>query len=182
MALLDPATNSLAAELILAFTPGVGPRLRKVLLAHFGSAEGVLAAAASDLRAVPGIGQKLSRSLSTARREIDIEGALNDCREHNIQVVAESQAEYPQALRTIPDPPGVLFVRGAVVPADGLAVAIVGTRHATHYGIAQAERLAAGLARSGYTIVSGLARGIEQRDGRLVEQVHVGFARPRRLV
>jgi len=161
MALLDPATNSLAAELILAFTPGVGPRLRKALVAHFGSAEAVLAAAASDLRAVPGIGQKLSRSLSMARREIDIEGALNDCREHNIQIVAESQAEYPQALRTIPDPPGVLFVRGAVVPADGLAVAIVGTRHATQYGIAQAERLAAGLARAGYTIVSGLARGID---------------------
>ena len=64
-------------------------------------------------------------------------------------------------LRKIHDPPGVLFVRGEILPSDGLAVAIVGTRHATQYGLAQAERLAAGLARAGYTIVSGLARGID---------------------
>ena len=54
-----------------------------------------------------------------------------------------------------------MFVRGEFVPSDGVAVAIVGTRHATQYGIAQADRLAAGLARCGYTIVSGLARGID---------------------
>lgn len=161
MPLLDPASPVLTSELTLAFTPGIGPRLRKTLLAHFGSAEAVLAAAASDLRAVPGIGQKLSRSIVTARREVDIESALKDCREQNIQVLVESQPEYPQPLLTIPDPPGILFVRGAMVPTDGLAVAIVGTRHATQYGIAQAERLAAGLARAGYTIVSGLARGID---------------------
>jgi DNA processing protein len=76
-------------------------------------------------------------------------------------LLAESEPDYPQVLRTIPDPPGLLFVRGAMVPSDGLAVAIVGTRHATHYGLAQAERLAAGLSRAGYTIVSGLARGID---------------------
>jgi len=161
MTLVDPAADAIAAELILAFTPGVGPRLRKALLAHFGTAEAALAAAASDLRAVPGIGQKLSRSLVAARREVDIESALQDCREHQVQVLVESQPDYPAPLRTIPDPPGVLFVRGAIVPADGLAVAIVGTRHATQYGVAQAERLAAGLARAGYTIVSGLARGID---------------------
>jgi DNA processing protein len=161
MALLDPAADQLAAELILAFTPGVGPRLRKSLLAHFGSAEAVLAAAASDLRAVPGIGQKLSRCIALARREVDIESALQDCRASHVRILVESQPEYPAQLRTIPDPPGVLFVRGAIEPADGIAVAIVGTRHATQYGVAQAERLAAGLARAGYTIVSGLARGID---------------------
>jgi len=55
----------------------------------------------------------------------------------------------------------VLFVRGELLASDGIAVAIVGTRHATQYGLAQAERLAAGLARCGYAIVSGLARGID---------------------
>src|SRR6185503_18647718 len=76
-------------------------------------------------------------------------------------VLVESEDAYPKALRTIPDPPGVLFVRGEIRPSDGIAVAIVGTRHATQYGLAQAERLATGLARCGYTIVSGLARGID---------------------
>jgi DNA processing protein len=161
MASAQPAFDGRSAELLLALTPGIGPRLRKALLAHLGTAEAVLNAAASDLRAVPGIGQKLSRSIVAARHEIDVESELRDCRENGVTLIVESEAGYPSSLRTIPDPPGVLFVRGDILPSDGLAVAIVGTRHATQYGLAQAERLAAGLARCGYAIVSGLARGID---------------------
>jgi DNA processing protein len=149
------------AELLLALTPGIGPRLRKALITHFGSAEAVVGAAASDLRSVPGIGPKLTRSLIAARQEVDVRRELDDCAASGVTVLVESQAGYPASLTTIPDPPGVLFVRGEIVPSDGIAVAIVGTRHATHYGLAQAERLATGLARCGYTIVSGLARGID---------------------
>jgi DNA processing protein len=155
------ASDLRSAELLLALTPGIGPRLRKALLAHFGTADAVMSAAASDLRAVPGIGQKLSRSIVASRTEIDVEKELEDCRANGVSVVVESEDAYPQPLRSIPDPPGVLFVRGQILPSDGIAVAIVGTRHATQYGIAQSERLAAGLARCGYTIVSGLARGID---------------------
>jgi DNA processing protein len=153
--------ESLAAEVLLSLVPGVGPRIRKTLLAHFGSAHAVLAAAPSDLRQVPGIGAKISRAVSQARRELDVTHESELCRQHNIALLAESVAGYPDRLREIPDPPGVLFVRGQMLPSDGLAVAIVGTRHATHYGLDQAERLASGLARAGYTIVSGLARGID---------------------
>jgi len=150
-----------SAELLLALTPGIGPRLRKALIAHFGSADSVVSAAASDLRAVPGIGQKLSRAIIASRQEIDVERALDDCRANGVTVLVESEDAYPQSLRSIPDPPGVLFVRGQILPSDGISVAIVGTRHATQYGLTQAERLGAGLARCGYTIVSGLARGID---------------------
>src|SRR5205823_6223632 len=116
---------------------------------------------ASDLRDVPGIGQKLSRNIVASRQEIDIRKELDDCQANSVTVLAESEDGYPQSLRTIADPPGVLFVRGQLLPSAGIAVAIVGTRHATQYGVAQAERLAAGLARCGYTIVSGLARGVD---------------------
>jgi DNA processing protein len=153
--------SQIAAELLLTLTPGVGPRLRKALVAHFGSPDAVVKAAASDLRSVPGIGQKLSRGIVQARQTIDVAAELRDCEANGISVLCESGPGYPEPLRHIPDAPGVLFMRGSIVPADGLAVAIVGTRHATQYGLAQAERFASGLARCGYTIVSGLARGID---------------------
>jgi DNA processing protein len=161
MSTADSVIDDVAAEVLLALVPGVGPRIRQALLAHFSSAQGVLAASPSELRDVPGIGSKISRAISAARREIDVEAELARCRENRIAVLAESDERYPTRLKEIPDPPGVLFVRGTIAPTDGLAVAIVGTRHATHYGLAQAERLAGGLARAGYTIVSGLARGID---------------------
>ena len=161
MSSVNVLSQNESAELLLALTPGIGPRLRKNLLAHFGSAEAVMRAAASDLRAVPGIGQKLCRSIVQARNEVNVEAELADCREHGVQILTESSPTYPQALVHIPDPPGVLFVRGEIRPTDGIAVAIVGTRHATQYGLTQAERFASGLGRCGYTIVSGLARGID---------------------
>lgn len=150
-----------SAELTLALTTGIGPRLRKALLEHFGTAQAVLAAAPSDLRNVQGIGQKLCRSIVQARQEVDAARELAECARQGVTVLAESEEAYPSSLKSIPDAPGILFVRGEVRPTDGVAIAIVGSRHASHYGLAQAERLAAGLARCGYTVVSGLARGID---------------------
>jgi DNA processing protein len=156
-----PLADDVAAEMLLAMVPGVGPRIRMALVERFGTAAAALDAAVSDLRQTPGVGAKVSKAIAAARREIDVRSELNLCHEHGVQILVQSMPEYPQQLRTIHDPPGVLFVRGSIVPADGLAVAIVGTRHATPYGLAQAERLAGGLSRAGYTIVSGLARGID---------------------
>ena len=68
---------------------------------------------------------------------------------------------YPRNLREIPDPPAVLYVQGKLQPRDMLAIAIVGTRHASNYGRRQASRMAGSLTRAGLTIVSGLARGID---------------------
>ena len=153
--------TDLEAEVRLSLIRGVGPRIRQDLLRHFGSAQAVLDAAASELRAVPGVGQKLCREIVAARQSNDAAVELERCREQGVSVLVHSHADFPQRLREIPDPPGVLYCRGSFVPSDGLAVAIVGTRHATIYGVAQAERLAAGLSRAGYTIVSGLARGID---------------------
>jgi excinuclease UvrABC nuclease subunit len=73
MATSPASADSRAAELLLALTPGIGPRLRKALLEHFGSAQAVLSAAPSDLRSIRGIGHKLSREIVEARSQIDIE-------------------------------------------------------------------------------------------------------------
>jgi DNA processing protein len=78
-----------------------------------------------------------------------------------ITVVAIVDSSYPQLLAQIPAPPPVLYVRGALLPEDDLAIAMVGTRRSTSYGREVAGRIASGLAEAGATIVSGLARGID---------------------
>jgi DNA processing protein len=153
--------NELADTLLLSLVSGVGPKTRKSLLDHFGSPKAVLAAAPSELRSVQGVGPKLAGAILRARQEIDVAAEIEFCRRNGVSIVAESDAAYPRALREVHDPPGVLFVRGAIQPTDALAIAIVGSRHATHYGLEQAERLAGSLARAGLTIISGLARGID---------------------
>jgi len=154
---MDPLLD----ELRLALISGVGPRLRQRLLERFGSIREVLAAAPSELREVQGIGPKLAQRIAAAPEEIDAEGEIDFCRAQGIELLSLGQTEYPNSLRTIHDPPSVLFMRGGLMARDALAVAIVGTRHPTPYGVRTATRLAESLARAGLTVVSGLARGID---------------------
>jgi DNA processing protein len=78
-----------------------------------------------------------------------------------IQVVSRNDPAYPRLLRVIADPPQTLYVRGALRDEDGLAVAIVGSRRASAYGLAVAEWLGRELASCGVTVISGLARGVD---------------------
>lgn len=78
-----------------------------------------------------------------------------------MRLVESTSEEFPRALRDVAGMPPALYVRGALRDADALAVAVVGARLATPYGVEMAERLAGDLARRGVTIVSGLARGID---------------------
>ncbi|MGH7140445.1 MAG: DNA-processing protein DprA, partial [Pirellulales bacterium] len=153
--------DELADTLRLSLTPGVGPRLRQSLLERFGSPSAIFAASQSELQSVPGIGAKLASVLRRARDEIDVAAEMELCRLQGVNIVPLGCPGYPRALEEIHDPPGVLFVRGKLESRDALAIAIVGSRHATRYGLVTAERLAGSLARAGLTIVSGLARGID---------------------
>ncbi|MFO0906552.1 MAG: DNA-processing protein DprA [Pirellulales bacterium] len=148
-------------QLRLALVAGVGPLTRRALLERFTTASAVLDAPLKRLAEVPGVGPKLSQRIAAARREIDVDDELRVCAAHGLRVLMESDDDYPTRLREIPDPPGVLFLLGQLTDADVLSVAIVGTRHATQYGLQMAERFAYGLSRAGYTIVSGLARGVD---------------------
>ncbi len=145
----------------LALVEGVGPITRQALVAKFGSPTAVFSAAANELRQVEGVGPKTLTNLLQARHSDAAEKELERCREQQVTILVREEEGYPRPLNNIPDPPGVLFARGNLLPQDALAIAIVGTRHASSYGIRHAERFAAALARAGYTIVSGLARGID---------------------
>jgi DNA processing protein len=155
------ADQDLIDMLRLSLISGVGPHTRLALLEQFGSPAAVLSAAPSQLRAVKGVGPKLVEKIIHADREIDAKAVIELCRKHGTEIITQDHAEYPRALKEIHDPPGVLFVRGEIKPQDALAIGIVGTRHATQYGLRQAERLAGSLSRAGLTIISGLARGVD---------------------
>lgn len=149
-----------ASVLRLSMVAGVGPRTFHALLERFGSAEEALQASVAELKQVDGVGEKLAGAIQSGR-EIDLERETQLCREHGVRQVFSSDSDFPRLLREIHTPPAVLYVKGELAPADNVALAIVGTRHATHYGKAQAERLSGAMARAGLTVISGLARGID---------------------
>lgn len=153
--------KDLNAELRLALVDGVGPKIRRALMSHFGSAQNIFSASPAALRDVPGIGPKICRAICAAEQSINVQELLEQCAQNNVNIFTDSQPAFPRLLKELYDPPGMIFVKGEVRQADNLALAIVGTRHCTHYGETIAERLASGLSHAGYTIVSGLARGID---------------------
>ncbi|MDQ3814693.1 MAG: DNA-processing protein DprA, partial [Armatimonadota bacterium] len=114
----------------------------------------------AELLATPGLTPIMVERLQEAATR-DVSKALAAMEEHQIRLMLQIDSDYPAALRSLPDPPPFLFLRGTVEAADEVAVAIVGTRHATEYGRGVAAKLAGDLARRGITIVSGLARGID---------------------
>jgi DNA processing protein len=145
----------------LTMVPGVGPLTSRALLERFGSASKVLGASVAALRDVPGVGPKLAARIAAARKEQDAGAEIEKCRHLGVGLVARGDEGYPPPLEDIPDPPPLLYVLGDYGPGDPLAIAIVGSRRCTPYGLRVAERLAASLARVGITVVSGLARGID---------------------
>ena len=153
--------DSFLAHVRLACVPGIGGRLRRLLLDRFGSPQAVFTATPKEIASVGRIGPRLAALIPTLATSGVAEEVLDTCRRGRIEVVIEGGDRYPALLSRIDDPPGVLFVRGSIEPCDALAVAVVGSRHPSPYGKRVAWQLAGGLARAGYTVVSGLARGID---------------------
>lgn len=154
------------AAIALALVPGVGPRLTGLLMAHFGSALRVLEARRSELMEVERVGPKVAEAIVAARGSDLAWRVIDHCHQQRVTILLPGDRHYPAPLRNLPDPPPLLFQRGQVTAADGLAIAIVGTRHPTHYGLTMAKRLAVELVHAGFTIVSGLARGIDAQAHR----------------
>ena len=150
-----------ARWICLNLIPDVAPtHWRRCLEAFGGDLDRLWDADAEALQRVvsPRIAQRIvegRRQPARLERELALAARLG------VRLVTRDDAEYSAALHTIPDPPLALYVRGALTAADGVAVAIVGARHASAYGLACADQLSYDVALRGITVVSGLARGID---------------------
>ncbi|MFQ5805529.1 MAG: DNA-processing protein DprA [Phycisphaerae bacterium] len=144
-----------------ALIDGVGPLLFSRLLVQFGDAEAALGASAQQLAEIRRIGQQSSEQIARARDAVEIGAEIEAAAQHGVRIVCREDEDYLPGLRQIADAPIVLYVKGELQPADAVAIAIVGTRRCTIYGSEQARRFGELLAGAGFTIVSGLARGID---------------------
>src|SRR5262245_32504623 len=159
--MLAKLSPELIDQLALALVPGLGPKLTAALLERFRTIAAIRRATEAELRNVPHIGEKLSRQFAEALRTLDVQSEIDQIEKHNAYLVSRSDGRYPAALAKIDSAPPLLYCRGTLTEADAQAVAIVGSRNCTAYGRKMAERIAGELARAGYTVVSGLARGID---------------------
>ena len=156
--MLSPQESLVTLNLI----PGLGSMRIQALLEFFGSAEQVLHVPEQLLAQVPRIGPKLAAGIADWRNCTNARAELECAAQHGVRVVTLIDADYPEFLRRMSDPPIVLYVRGSWLSSDSdRSVAIVGTRQATPYGATTARRFGRELADAGCTIISGLARGID---------------------
>lgn len=151
----------LADWIALNLVRGIGPRTANQLLSRFGSPAGVFAASRLALQKEglkPDTLQELKDSAILEKANAEIERL----EKLNAQVITLEDDEYPDLLREIHDPPIALYVRGDLQKAmERPALAVVGSRRCSTYGVNVAESLSRDLASHGLTIVSGLARGID---------------------
>jgi len=144
----------------LKSVPGIGNLLFKRLIDRFDSPQRVFNASTADLLEVNGMSRRLAAAIHGHRTPETVKKDLDLVFAKSYRVVTQTDALYPPLLREIPDPPPFLYVYGGLDAGTG-NIAVVGSRHATHYGIATAKRLSANLAAMGLTVVSGMALGID---------------------
>jgi DNA processing protein len=149
------------AYIALNMMEKVGPVSVRSLSGRLGSAAAIFEAAPEDLTGAPGVGREPVRAILAQRGTVDWAGEQRRAAEAGARIVTQTDDEYPRRLREIHDPPLAFYLRGELQSRDDHALAVVGTRRPTHYGRACAERFGAELARAGFTVVSGLAQGID---------------------
>jgi len=139
---------------LLVRAEGVGPVIFARLLKYFGSVETVLGASVAALAKVEGVGTIKAESICRTRNKFDTEKEIALAQKLGVCIITIEDERYPTVLKKIYDPPPILYVKGSLTKADSLAVAIVGARRCSHYGLEQAGRFAHLLASAGFTIVS----------------------------
>lgn len=161
---IQPTTTCFSEEwrfwLALRMVRGVGNVTYRELLTRFGSPEAILRATSTELREA-GVHTEVARAITAFDQWRTVETELRKISHTGVRLITRLDAEYPENLTHLHDPPPFLYVRGSLIPEDRLAIAIVGSRFASAYGRGVARDLARGLTDKGVTVVSGLARGVD---------------------
>jgi DNA processing protein len=145
----------------LAMSPGVRPNHVPALMESFGDIDGIFEAGLLELGAC-GIGGEAAGSINTRAGRDAAEQEAARLEKKDVRLIHHESDSYPPLLRRIADPPPVLYCLGDLRSGVEACVAIVGSRKASSYGVQAAHRLAGDLAARGVTVVSGMARGIDQ--------------------
>jgi DNA processing protein len=157
----QPNSVDIEKWLTLIRSDGVGPTTLTKLMKHFGSADLALAASISELAKVNGIGYKTAERISATRGKFDVKRELELAEKLGVWIIHLEDPRYPPVLKQIYDPPPILYIKGTLTKQDNLAISIVGTRRCSLYGQEQASQFAHFLGSAGFTVVSGMARGVD---------------------
>ena len=149
------------AYITLNMIEGLGPVSVRRLIDALGSPLAILEADREALMSARGVGEKMAVKILSQRDSIDVQRELDRAAEMGIHLLTPIDEAYPDALKAIHDPPLALYVRGNLLPEDARSIAIVGSRATSQYGLSAADRLAYQLAQTGFTVISGLARGTD---------------------
>lgn len=149
------------ALVALSLVEGLGPGRIRSLVDRFSEPTRVLRASRSELAGVAGIGPKLVKGVAAFDRWDLVDAQFKAAEKIGAQLITQDDTSFPEMLRHIFDPPTFMWARGDFEIGDNQSIAIVGTRRASSYGREVASSLAAELVAYGFTIVSGLAYGID---------------------
>jgi DNA processing protein len=159
--LSKPDHSEHALWLALTRIKGLGCISFKKLASHFADPTQSLSATAAELSAIEGIDRKAVDGLLAFTQWDEVEQEVQRAEEAGVKIIPFGSGIYPARLRSIADPPPCLYVKGEIRREDDKAVAVIGTRSASHYGRRVARDLCRGLASLGFTVISGMARGID---------------------
>lgn len=147
--------------IVLNCIPDIGFIRFNNLIKRFGAVKDIFSATKAELEKVEQIGPKVSSAIINCDKDKALGREMKLVERCGAKVISYFDSGYPANLKEIYDPPIVLYVKGAFTDEDGYSIGIVGSRRASRYGLQTAQRLGCELAERGFTVVSGLARGID---------------------
>lgn len=159
---MENQNNTLRLFLHLQRLDAIGRIRHDALVEYFGSLETALAAHPDDLAQVQGISHELaSRIVARPPDHAALQAEIESLKGLSIKLVALGDPEYPENLRNCDDGPLLLHIKGTLDPHDKKAIAIVGARQCSTYGREQGYLFGRALAERGFTVISGMARGVD---------------------